>query len=305
MPGETKGRISVLRRDKVVPLLPDAASRPGSVPRAQPWQHTLLEHHRVGAIEIPEHEHGHLCLHLQLSGESELEWWNEGRNRVVETTPGAMILVGAGTRDRVRWSMPNERVILSVRPELLQRAASELGASALTDVATLRNQWSLRDPALEHVVARMYREAVEGFPLGALYAGMLESELAATLLRRHGETALPALRTKGQLPWHKLQRAMEFLTANLGRDVRLEEAAAAVELSPFHFAHEFRATTGQTPYQYLLGQRMDRAKALLRGTDWEVQEIAGQTGFGSAASFVRAFRQKVGMAPGAWRKMTG
>lgn len=303
---EAQGRISVLRRDKVVPLLPvSSRAEAHTIRRSQPWQHVLLEHHRVGAIEIPEHEHDHLCLHLQLSGEPELEWWNEGRNRVVDTTPGAMILVGAGTRDRVRWSAANERVILSVRPEVLRRTANELGAGALTDIATMRNQWALRDPALEYVLARMYREALGGFPLGALYAGLLESELAATLLKRHAEIALPELRAKGRLPWPRLQRAMEFLTENLGRDVRLEEAAAAVELSPFHFAHEFRATTGQSPYQYLLAQRMDRAKVLLHATDWSVREIAAQTGFVSAASFVRAFRQRVGMTPGEWRKATG
>ena len=309
MAGDTQGRISVLRQDKVVPLLPGLA-RAGSavaprLPREQPWRHTLLEHHHVGAIEIPEHEHDHLCLHLQLTGAPELEWWNEGRNRVVDTAPGAIILVGAGTRDRVRWSAPNERVILSVRPELLQRTATELGAGAPTDVATLRNQWALRDPALEHAVGRMYREAAEGFPLGALYAGLLESELAGVLLRRHAELALPELRSKGRLPMPKLQRAMEFLTENLSRDVRLDEAASAVELSPFHFAHEFRATSGQTPYQYLLTQRMDRAKVLLATTDWSVREIAAQTGFTSDANFVRAFRQRVGITPGEWRKQAG
>lgn len=301
--GSAPGRISVLRQHQVVPLLPESARAAARGARLrQPWQHTLLEHHHVDAIEIPEHEHDHVCLHLQLGGSPELEWWNDGRNRVETTSPGAMILLGAGTRDRLRWSAPSERVVLSLRPELLERTAAELGASHRTDVPALRNRWDLRDPALEFAVARMYRQAEEGFPLGALYAGLLEGELAAMLLRRHGEMDLPEQRTRGQLPLPRLHRAMEFLTANLGRDVRLEEAAAVVELSPFHFAREFRATTGHSPYQYLLAQRMDHARSLLRTTDWSVQEIAAQCGFVSAASFVRAFRQRVGATPGEWRK---
>lgn len=296
------GRIFVLQRDRRVPLMPGVTAGARSLPRTQLWRHTLLEHHRVGAMEIPEHEHDHLCLHLQLAGSPALEWWNEGRNQLVHTAPGAMILVGAGTRDRVRWSEANQRVILSMRPELLADTARELGVGAMVDPAAMRNRWDLRDGALENAVQRMYREAAEGFPLGALYAGLLESELATLLIRRHSETWLPEPNTRGQLPLPKLRRALEFLTENLHRDVRLEEAAAAVELSPFHFAREFRATTGETPYQYLLTQRMERARVLLTTTDWSVQEIAAQTGFASAASFVRAFRQRVGATPAAWRR---
>ena len=96
---------------------------------------------------------------------------------------------------------------------------------------------------------------------------------------------------------------MEYITANLDRDIGLDEIASQIHLSPFHFARNFRAVTGQTPYQYLLDQRMDRAKLLLKkNRAWSVQEIASMAGFLSAASFVRAFRQRVGQSPGEWRK---
>ena len=100
----------------------------------------------------------------------------------------------------------------------------------------------------------------------------------------------------------QLRRAMEFITSSLDRNVSLEEIAHEVGLSPFHFAREFRAVTGQTPYQYLLDQRMARAKHLLRNHDWPVHEIATMTGFSSPVNFVRAFRQRVGATPGVWRK---
>ena len=91
------------------------------------------------------------------------------------------------------------------------------------------------------------------------------------------------------------------MTENLHRDVHLDEIARETGLSSFHFAREFRATTGQTPYQYLLDQRITRAKFLLRAKTSTVQDIAYETGFGSAVNFVRAFRQRVGVTPGAWQ----
>ncbi len=75
-----------------------------------------------------------------------------------------------------------------------------------------------------------------------------------------------------------------------------------VGLSPFHFAREFRALTNQTPYQYLLDQRMDRAKHLLKNQAWTVRGDCHDDRLRSPVNFVRAFRQRVGATPGAWRR---
>ena len=75
--------------------------------------------------------------------------------------------------------------------------------------------------------------------------------------------------------------------------------AGAMEMSESHFAHEFRDATGLTPYQYLLSQRLERAKALLRATRLPIQTIALLTGFGSSNNFVRLFRQRGGVTPNA------
>ncbi|SNS34900.1 AraC family transcriptional regulator [Granulicella rosea] len=286
VPAGSPTRISVLRDNRVVPLIPTARAGKAT---PQPWRHIKLERHAVGAIEIPEHVHGEFCLHLQLSGADDFEWWSEGRNRVERTAPGAMILLAPGTRDRLHWQGASERLILSFEPELLGDAAP-----------SFRNRWSLDDPALAHLLRGMEAERASNWPLGALYADLLGLGLARHMLQRHASTPR-RFELQGKLPMPKLRRTLEFMTDNLNRDLRLEDVAAEAGLSPFHFAREFRATTGQTPYQYLLDQRIDRAKHLLRATDWQVGEIGQQVGFASPVNFVRAFRQRVGATPGAWR----
>jgi hypothetical protein len=87
-------RISVLRDNRVVPLMPSRLKGGGE----QPWRGVLLEQHAVSAIEIPEHEHRELCLHLQTSGDEAMEWWSWGRHGVERTAPGSMIFLPAGTR---------------------------------------------------------------------------------------------------------------------------------------------------------------------------------------------------------------
>jgi AraC family transcriptional regulator len=210
-----------------------------------------------------------------------------------------MILLPAGTEDRLRWQGSSERLILSVESSLLEQVANE----TQTPSPEFAARWSLHDPVLQQILLDLGRQTAEGWPLGRLYADLTATGLAVQLLRRHATNPAAVPEIRGGLPLPHLRHAMEYLTANLDRDIGLEEIASQIHLSPFHFARNFRALTGQTPYQYLLDQRMDRARELLKKSQaWSVQEIASMTGFRSAASFVRAFRQRVGQTPGEWRK---
>ncbi len=294
MRDDGRNRISVLRDSHLVPLLPSAPL----IGKEQPWRGVLLERHTVSVSEIPQHEHREFCLHLQISGEEPVEWWSEGRHGVERTAPGSMILLPPGTRDRIVWHGASERLILSFRSSVLDEMtdASELLPAEFT------SHWSLHDPALQRLVAEMGREAAAGWPLGGLYADLVTISFASHLLRRHAADAVDLGEVKGGMPVPRLRRVMEYITENIGDDLRLEAMAHEIGLSPFHFAREFRAATGQTPYQYLLDQRIERAKGLLRTGTLPVQEIALMTGFRSPVNFVRSFRQRVGQPPGDWRK---
>lgn len=292
-------RISVLRDQHLVPLLSSADSQPL---RKQPWKGVLLERHMVQPSEIPEHEHPELCLHLQISGNDDFEWWSGGKNAVEHTEPGSLILIPSGTRDRLRWQGASERLIVSVNPFDMASLAEGFEDPRVPE---FRANWSLHDPGLRQLVTEMGREAKEKWPLGSLYSDLLALGLKKRLLQSHAtdQPKLPTVKAGLSLP--KLKRAMEYINAHLAGDIRLETVASHVDLSSSHFAHEFRNSTGQTPYQYLLEQRMSKAKQLLETTKLPVQLISGQTGFNSPVNFVRAFRQRLGVTPEAWRKSIG
>jgi AraC family transcriptional regulator len=99
-------RISVVRANKLVPLLPAAGQR--GVAKEQLWTGFLLEQHLVKAGEIPEHEHQDFCIHLQLSGNADFEGWSEGKHSTERTEPGALIVLAPGTRDRLLWQGTSE-----------------------------------------------------------------------------------------------------------------------------------------------------------------------------------------------------
>jgi AraC family transcriptional regulator len=227
-----------------------------------------------------------------------MEWWSEGRHNVEHTAPGSIILLPPGTRDRILWHGNSQRLILSFEASLLNRITEDSGESP----AQFKGQWSLQDASLQSLVSEMGREAEEGWPLGSLYADLVAAGFASMLLRRHATDKIAFVDRKGGLPMPRLRHAMEYISANVEDDLRLEEIANQVNLSPFHFAREFRSATGQTPYQYLLDQRIRRAKLLLCGRRWSIQEIAQMTGFRSPVNFIRAFRQRTGQTPAASRR---
>jgi AraC family transcriptional regulator len=106
----------------------------------------------------------------------------------------------------------------------------------------------------------------------------------------------------GELPKHRLRRATEFINDNLGRDIALAEIAASVEMSPYYFARLFKQSTGLAPHQYLLEQRVERAKVLLTETAIPLAEIAYQLGFASQSHFTSLFRRLTATTPKAYRK---
>jgi AraC family transcriptional regulator len=296
VPETAAKRVNVLRSRGMEPLL---AARPRFTSEGSPWTGITVERHTVASVEVPQHEHGSMCMHLQLSGRVGLEWWCGGAHGVERTDPGALILLPSGTSDRMVWEGTSERLIISVDQAVLDRAAVGAGLSA---APSFRRQWLLYDPALRALLAEMGRETERGWPAGPLFGDMLGLSLAHTLLQRHGGVPIRPQSLLGGLPLHRLRRVLELIEANLDATLTLKQMADEAGLSAFHFARLFRASTGVTPYQYVLDQKIAAAKRLLKRGNITIAEAAFSTGFSSDVNFVRAFRQRVGVTPAVWSR---
>jgi transcriptional regulator GlxA family with amidase domain len=93
-----------------------------------------------------------------------------------------------------------------------------------------------------------------------------------------------------------------MLEADLAGRLSLADLAQACGLSIRHFTRAFRQSTGLSPHQWLVRQRVERAKALLQGSSSTLSEIALACGFADQSHFSRLFSRATGTSPGVWRR---
>ena len=102
-------------------------------------------------------------------------------------------------------------------------------------------------------------------------------------------------------PARHLLRAKDLVDARYFEPLDVDDMAGVAGLSRAHFSREFRRAFGETPHQYLLTRRLERAAALLRNTDRSVTEICFDVGLRSVGSFTTSFRRVYGMSPTTYR----
>jgi transcriptional regulator GlxA family with amidase domain len=102
-------------------------------------------------------------------------------------------------------------------------------------------------------------------------------------------------------PARHLLRAKDLADARYAEAIGVADMARAARLSQAHFSREFKRTFGESPHQYLLTRRLERAAALLRTTDWSVADVCVAVGLSSIGSFTTSFGRMFGKPPTAYR----
>ena len=192
----------------------------------------------------------------------------------------------------------------------LQLGISDAALLASSDGAygevELRASRKFADRRLSGMVAAVHAEMVAGFPSGRLFLDSVEQAMAVTLVNGHAVRHRPVQLYRGGLGSARLRRIRELVHAKMEDDLSLDEMAESVGLSTAHFARMFRKSTGETPHQFVLRQRLERAKAMLRAPDARVLDVAVACGFKTQQHFAQVFRDILGVSPTEFRQdLTG
>ena len=158
------------------------------------------------------------------------------------------------------------------------------------------------DPTVWHLGQALAPAVDRPEEVGAMYAEHLLLATHSYFAVAFGGMRRPDQRRRGGLaPW-QIRCATELMIERLGDDLSLSEPARACGLSLSYFSRAFKQSVGAPPHRWLLLQRVQRAKSLLRNSDRSLAETAAACGFADQSHFTRVFSNVVGVSPGAWRK---
>jgi AraC family transcriptional regulator len=236
-------------------------------------------------------------LGLVASGAFTLEETRFGRQRrFVAGVDTVTVWPGGHESASLRWSGSGE--IIDVEIALLPLAVSE---PELGD-AQLGVQLGVRDPDLARMIRVMEAEVRLGCPSGRLFGESLSIAIGAYLVSRYAVgSGGPHARGRG-ITRRRLSRVLDYIHADLGRDLSVADLAKIAELTPSRFTQVFRAAVGMSPHQYVLRQRIAEAKRLLTEDGMSIAEVAFAVGFASQSHFGHTFRRLVGQTPRRYRQ---
>jgi AraC-like DNA-binding protein len=115
----------------------------------------------------------------------------------------------------------------------------------------------------------------------------------------------PRHRFRGGLAGGALRRVRTYIEEHIGERISLDELAVQAGVSRFHFARQFRLSTGESAMGYLRRMRIERSKSILQTHDATIAEVAARLGFSDQSHFTRIFGRLVGVSPGSFAKRAG
>src|SRR6266571_1498671 len=188
----------------------------------------------------------------------------------------------------------------------LQLGISDAALMASSDGAygevELRPSRKFGDSRLSALVAAARAEMVAGFPSGRLFLDSVEQAMAVALVKDHAVRHRPVQIYHGGLGSARLRRIKELVHAKMEDDLSLGEMAQSVGLSTAHFARMFRKSTGETPHQFVLRLKVERAKAMLRAPYARILDVAVACGFKTQQHFAQVFRNICRVSPTEYRQ---
>jgi AraC family transcriptional regulator len=256
----------------------------------------------VDRLLIPATPEPHISCNL--AGMAQFQERDVGGKWVTrQISAGDLFVTRSRTPYEVRFESPpgqqldNLSLHVAIEPFMATLESRYPGASDRVEVADFFG----RDEILWPICLTCAELLAAGVPGKSLRVAALTTLMAAHIVEKYTSlTKTPEYR--GGLAIHQLRKVEDFISAHLAENLAIEDFAQVAELSPSHFAHVFKETTGMSPLQFVTRQRVTRAQQLIRETSRSLIDIGLEVGYASPSHFAQVFRRVVGVTPTEFRK---
>ena len=215
--------------------------------------------------------------------------------------PGDVSLLTRAAESHWVWPEDIEVVHVYLTHDELANTCRQMYERDVTDVE-LHDVVKADDPAIHRTAMLIANEAAQGGAAGSrLIVDSLSCQLSVHILRRHAHVLFRDSGRVDGLSFGQERAIREYIHEHLQENMSLDNLAGSVGLSRYHFARRFRQSTGTTPHEFVLQQRIERAKTLLHRTNTALLDIASVCGFADQSHMTREFRKRVNVTPGRYR----
>ncbi|MBE7383397.1 MAG: helix-turn-helix transcriptional regulator [Leptolyngbya sp. SIO1E4] len=266
------------------------------------WKNICFAHFRQPPCEVPDHVSSKHVICMNVGKPVQLQQAIDGRHEAVDSVPGDLGIYPAHLSQQFSWAEEVEFFNVFLEPAFLARVGYEIfGKEHLELIPHLT---TLFDPLILQMGFALKKSLeIDGIHSN-LYADSMAYALVVHLLARYS-TRAPQLQisTTGLTPQQRKQ-IVDYMHANLERNISLAELAEILHLSPHYFAHLFKQSMGIPPHRYLIRCRVERAKQLLRLNHLSIAAVAQAVGFASQGHFTYHFKRFVGVTPKVFLKQS-
>ena len=159
------------------------------------------------------------------------------------------------------------------------------------------------DPFIHGIALALKSELELQQQANQMYVNSLTTSLSIHLIKNYSTFERLSLREyEDGFSKSTLRQVIEYMNSHLDREITLNELATMVDMSKYYFLRLFKQSMGITPHQYLIKQRMKKAKQLLQQGKLSIIEVAAECGFSNQSHFAKVFHKNIGITPRAYRK---
>jgi len=258
------------------------------------WNNLSLEAYCLPPGETPEFCLDHYVISINTGQRVQVEQVIEGKSYQATYFQGMAVICPIHSYHSFHWNSELQTLSLNLKPDLLNLHATELLGS---EQAELIPHFAFQDGLIYQIGLALQTELRSQGCGNRLYAEMLANTLAIHLLRHYSTRSHRTVTYKSGFPQHKLKLVTDYINDYLERELSLKELAAIAQMSQYHFCRAFKQAMGLSPHQYLIQQRVERAKQLLQSGEVSLGAVAIACGFAHQSHFHRHFKRLTGMTP--------
>lgn len=267
------------------------------------WINVSLEYSEPPAGEILKLETPKLCFDHYVIGicfgqgyqvDLQIDGIANGLVQRHTTFSGEIVLVPMKHHNWACLSQRPAALTLNLKTELLTRNAAELLAIEQVELLPYSQ---INDPLIVQIGIALKADLDSQKLGGRLYAETMATSLAVHLVRNYSSHHHKSIHLPSGLSPTILKQVLDYINDHLEQDLSLEELASIAQISLYHFCRSFKQSTGFAPHQYVIRQRVERAKLLLKGGKMGVLEVALVCGFTHQSHLNRHFKRLTGVTP--------